>query len=309
MATVLLLLKQNLEKSSRWKPDKLWNWTPLHYAASSGLAQIVDTLLQYQASPYALSSDSKTPQMLVKHDSREVQMLIERYILQEPAQCVLPSGCDRGALWLGSRQAAYPQFATDRGFTTFLSVFDRGIMLNGVDNMHKVTAPQQMNGVVGHKDPKLRWLTDSEECKKLKRHEIFIDLPDNHDAAPWYVLARTLKVCVDFIHDAIESTPLSTDLMLARNKISMCFRHKETILVHCDLGVSTSYCIVLAYMITKRRLRLRESMVHLQSIRHQLRLNMHLKSGLGAMERSFDARKLRRLEDRLRKAPILALDF
>ncbi len=89
----------------------------------------------------------------------------------------------------------------------------------------------------------------------------------------------------------------------------MNFRHKEIILVHCDLGVCTSYCVVLAYMITKRRLRLRESMIHLESVRHQLCLNAHLKSGLEASERALDARKLRRLEDRLRKAPVLAMEF
>lgn len=126
VATVVLLLKEVQGDSLRWLPDKLWNWTPLHYAASSGLAPIVDVLLQNKASPYALSTDHKTPHMLAKADSTEVQMLIQQYIVNEPAQCVLPGGCDRGSLWLGSRQAAYPQFATDRGFTSILSVFDRG---------------------------------------------------------------------------------------------------------------------------------------------------------------------------------------
>ena len=89
----------------------------------------------------------------------------------------------------------------------------------------------------------------------------------------------------------------------------MYSRQKGIILVHCDLGIRTSYCIVLAYMITKRRLRLKESMLHLRSIRHQMNLGIHLKLGLEAMERSLDVRKLRRLEDRLRKAPVLAMEF
>ena len=50
-------------------------------------------------------------------------------------------------------------------------------------------------------------------------------------------------------------------------------------------------------------------MIHLESVRHQLCLNAHLKSGLEASERALDARKLRRLEDRLRKAPVLAMEF
>lgn len=84
-------------------------------------------------------------------------------------------------------------------------------------------------------------------------------------------------------------------------------KRKETLLVHCDLGIHTSFCIVLAYMMTKRRLRLRESVLHLQKIRRQLKLGRHTRLGLEAMERSLDSRKLRRLDGRLRKAPILAI--
>ena len=120
---VEILLSKMSRDSSRWLPDKLWNWTPLHYASSSGLTPVVDLLLKHSASPYALSSDGSSP---FKFAKLEVQMLIRQYILKEPAQCVLPAGLDRGALWLGSRQAAYPQFATDRGFTSILSIFDRG---------------------------------------------------------------------------------------------------------------------------------------------------------------------------------------
>lgn len=77
--------------------------------------------------------------------------------------------------------------------------------------------------------------------------------------------------------------------------------------MHCDLGIHTSFCIVLAYMMTKRRLRLRESVLHLQKIRRQLKLGRHTRLGLEAMERSLDSRKLRCLDGRLRKAPILAI--
>ena len=79
--------------------------------------------------------------------------------------------------------------------------------------------------------------------------------------------------------------------------------------MHCDLGVCTSYCIVLVYMMTKRRLRLKDSIAFLQSKRRQLRLDKPARLGLEAMERSLDARKLRRLEDRLRKAPVMAVEF
>jgi len=60
---------------------------------------------------------------------------------------------------------------------------------------------------------------------------------------------------------------------------------------------------------TKHRLRLSESIQHLEVTRPQLRLDTEIRLGLEAMERSLDARKLRCLEDRLRKAPILAIQF
>jgi len=126
VSIVRLLLKEVKEGLMLWQPDKIWMWTPLHYATASGLSATVDALLQHHASPYASSIDHKTPLMLAQSESHEVKILIHKYTLREPAQCVIPSGCGRGALWLGSRQAAYPQFATDRGFTSVLSIFDRG---------------------------------------------------------------------------------------------------------------------------------------------------------------------------------------
>jgi len=62
-------------------------------------------------------------------------------------------------------------------------------------------------------------------------------------------------------------------------------------------------------MMTKRRLRFKDALHHLKSVRPQLKLDRHTKLGLEAMERSLDARKLRRLEDRLRKAPIMSIEF
>jgi len=72
---------------------------------SAKLPSIVDVLLKHHASPYALSADGKTPIVLAQGELHEVQTLIQQFISNEPAQCVLPGGLDRGALWLGSREA------------------------------------------------------------------------------------------------------------------------------------------------------------------------------------------------------------
>ena len=108
----------------------------MHYAVSAKLPSIVDVLLKHHASPYALSADGKTPIVLAQGELHEVQTLIQQFISNEPAQCVLPGGLDRGAVWLGSREAAYPQFATDRGFTSVLSIFDRGLVLRLLEQNH-----------------------------------------------------------------------------------------------------------------------------------------------------------------------------
>ena len=123
ITTIQLLLSKIPGDPSCWIPDKIWHWTPLHYAASLCLEPVVDLLLQHGASPYALSSRRMTPLALA---NRKAQMLIKQHIYEEPAQCILPAGQACGALWLGSRHAAYPEFATDRGFKSILSVFDRG---------------------------------------------------------------------------------------------------------------------------------------------------------------------------------------
>ena len=136
VAMVVLLLQLIDEDTMRWQPDKIWKWTPLHYAVSAKLPSIVDVLLKHHASPYALSADGKTPIVLAQGELHEVQTLIQQFISNEPAQCVLPGGLDRGALWLGSREAAYPQFATDRGFTSVLSIFDRGLVLRLLEQNH-----------------------------------------------------------------------------------------------------------------------------------------------------------------------------
>ncbi len=169
-------------------------------------------------------------------------------------------------------------------------------------------------------------MADATETAGLERHEIVISADDttSHDTASWYSLTIVLKDCIDFVHDAIESLVPESFFGCRRWRLAypgckwggaqspirgLGSRRKRVVLVHCDLGVCTSLCVVLAYMLTKRRLRLNSSLKHLEAIRPQLQLDIHLRRGLEAMERSLDARKLRRLEDRLRKAPVLALRF
>ena len=94
---------------------------------------------------------------------------------------------------------------------------------------------------------------------------------------------------IGFIHEAVE--------------------RKRVVLVHCDTGTCVSYAVVLAYMLAHRRLRLKDSVEHLEQVRAQLALSLPMSLGLEDMQHSLDARKMRRLEDRLRKAPVMAIQF
>ena len=80
-------------------------------------------------------------------------------------------------------------------------------------------------------------------------------------------------------------------------------------MVHCDRGVSYSFAVLLVYMMTKRRTRLADSVAHLQKIRREFELSQPLAVGLEQMEADFDARKMKRLENRLRESPIMAIQF
>ena len=77
----------------------------------------------------------------------------------------------------------------------------------------------------------------------------------------------------------------------------------------CDTGISTSFCVLLVYMLTKRRVRLSAAIEHVQKIRKQCALTEPLAAGLEEMQSEMDSRKLRRLEDRLRNSTVLSLGF
>lgn len=68
--------------------------------------------------------------------------------------------------------------------------------------------------VIGQKDPKLRWM--AVESNGISRREITINIPEGAaDATAWYIIAKILKGCIDFIHDTIESSPLTPLLACA----------------------------------------------------------------------------------------------
>ena len=61
--------------------DKVWKWTPLHYAASVGSLEITTMLLKRRASPYALSEHGWTPQRCAEENScHDVVELIKEYV-------------------------------------------------------------------------------------------------------------------------------------------------------------------------------------------------------------------------------------
>ncbi|KAJ1455950.1 ankyrin repeat-containing domain protein [Pelagophyceae sp. CCMP2097] len=129
MPMLRLFLEVLPQDVDRWLPEKLWHWTPLHYAAAAGQAAVVAELLGAGASAHAASRAGESPLQLAAKSpvSAAAAKILADHIRAEPAtpraQCVLAGGRDRGAVWLGARQAAYPKFATDRGFQSILSIY------------------------------------------------------------------------------------------------------------------------------------------------------------------------------------------
>ena len=67
-------------------------------------------------------------------------------------------------------------------------------------------------------------------------------------------------------------TTLLVHLRPLMDFIDKCVDAKRKLLLHCDTGISTSFCVLLVYMLTKRRVRLSAAIEHVQKIRKQCAL-------------------------------------
>lgn len=268
---VEMLLKKADDSVQRHAPDRTWGWTPLHYAASLGDARMVSLFLDADASPYERARDDRQPLDLARPRSTQAIKLLDERIRADPAQCVLQRGKDRGEVWIGSRQAAYPKFSAERAFSSIVSVIDRGTM-----------------------DSKLKWLyngTPDTTAGVVEHFEVicnFNEIEDEeHNPLAWWKLVENLESTLKFIDGAVN--------------------RRRTVLVHCDLGQTASFAVVLAYMLTKRRVRLQDAKEHLMKARRELRLTPVLERGLEDLEEALDQRKVQRLNERLRHSAALAL--
>lgn len=139
----------------------------------------------------------------------------------------------------------------------------------------------------GTKDIRLQWLTDS----RIEHHALVanlsdIDDPDNNNLT-WQALLAQLHPALGFLYSAV--------------------KRKRTVLVHCDLGVCPSFAVMLAYMVTKRGVRLDDAVSRFAQIRHELQLSPAVKAGLEDLQAALDKRKLERLDHRLKHSPLMML--
>jgi len=196
----------------------------------------------------------------------EVVQLIREYVFQEPAQRVLIG--DRSSIWLGDKEAAFPRWATDRGFGAVLSIYKGR---NKRENRHL-------------------WITAEDNDRDVMWHTEDINVRDT------------------------ANSPSSWNVVLARLPAMLKFMEKATIegrelLVHCDTGISTSFAVVLAHMIVKRRTRVDDAVAEIKAIRRQVAIAPPLLMGLKALQGEIDERKIKRLEARLRKSDVLSIAF
>uniref|UniRef100_A0A7S1XWC5 Tyrosine specific protein phosphatases domain-containing protein n=1 Tax=Phaeomonas parva TaxID=124430 RepID=A0A7S1XWC5_9STRA len=105
----------------------------------------------------------------------------------------------------------------------------------------------------------------------------------------WQVMLTHMRRMLTFIHECVE--------------------RGDKLLVHCEDGLSYSATVLAMYLSTKRRVRVEAAVSHVKKFRHCVSLTPSMAKGLDDFQCELDARRLRRLEAKLRKADVLSLGF
>jgi ankyrin repeat protein len=299
--------------------DKEWGWTPLHFAAASGSVEMCAMVLERGASVYAYSKKgNSTPLMVAEQNEHElVIQFLKEYIYSQPAQNITPEA--KVAIWLGKKDAAFPVFATDRGFRGILSICDNGVRAKKTlwlddeeDVWHKcVMVPKKEpkrvsrrsreskgKEVIGAAQVGVAALEVKEE-KKLEKggageegdesdfeEDMFVDDDSGGD---WDTLCTFLKDSLAFIDDCIEN---------GRN-----------ILVHDDEGSNFATALLVIWMCTRKRVRTKEAVKYLAGIRREAVLSKGMLRAVKKFQETLDTKKLKRLEQRLRNSDVVSIGF
>lgn len=84
-------------------------------------------LLARRASPYSLSDEGWTPlRVATENNCHEAAAIMQEYIFNEPAQCVLPGKGKLPSIWIGEHGAAEVRWYSDRDFKAVLTIYKPG---------------------------------------------------------------------------------------------------------------------------------------------------------------------------------------
>lgn len=264
--------------SVRDAPDRLWRWTPLHFAVSLDDVDVVAFLLHNDFSPYAVAKDGKEPIDLASPGSKVFDVL-DSWLRAAPAQRIFTE--ESVELWAGSQEAAHPRFVRDRGFTAILSITtsvdDRSLVPVDDATTHKDTDSTTSSS--DHDGP-TRLVIPLSPTTTTGRPEDDDDETD--DKRRWEEVVMHLEKATEFI-DAGGG---------------------KTVLVH---GRDDASCaMIVAYLMTKKGLRFEEALTKVQDRRRELEPGPY-RRGLETMQDALDRKRLERYEKRLKESTVMLL--
>ena len=303
--------------------DKEWGWSPLHYAAQTGSIELCADIIDHHGDVYAVSKKDKSTALDIAetNDHEAVVEFLREYIFMQPAQNMTPTA--EVAIWLGKRDAAYPGFATDRGFQGILSIFDNGERLRAGDRQDKtrwlddeedtwhkcVIFPKNekkqrntvmrekklLNSLNMKKSVGLLGVVDegTEEVEGEGDDEKKLDLaePEAEDdsAGDWPLVIMFLKEILKFIDE--------------------CMDDGRTLLIHDDDGGSFATAYLVIWLCTRKKVRVADALEHVAKIRREAVVSAGVAKGMKKFQESLDTMKLKRLEKRLRNSDVVSIGF
>jgi len=305
--------------------DKEWGWTPLHFAAASGSVEMCAMVLERGGDVYSYSKKGRlTPLMVAQQNEHDLVIkFLREYIFSQPAQNITPEA--KVAIWLGKNDAAFPIFATDRGFQGILTICDNGerakktLWLDDETEMwHKcVILPKRESRASSRRRSRasrdVTMLEAKAEALKLKDEKKVegeggltkVDGAgggnrDNGDDeeqeyvrdesdGDWDLLCTFLKDSLAFIDD--------------------CLENGRTILVHDDEGSNFATALLAIWMCTRKRIRTMDATKYLGEIRREAIMSKGMMRGVKKFQETLDTKKLKRLEQRLRDSDVVSIGF
>jgi len=91
--------------------------------------------------------------------------------------------------------------------------------------------------------------------------------------------------------------------------VDKCLAAERTILIEDDEGVSFCYAFLVVWLVTRKKVRVKEAIEYIKTIRRECTLTVGLERGLRQFQEMMDEKKLQRLEARLKSSDVISMGF